>query len=881
MFDIRLREYTPAGVKGRVLPTSEILPTDAESATGRLTFTTTAKVAGRLEAPFVVGLEYNTGGKTWKRPRNDLFVVLEDAEDAADQNDVMRFTAQSYVGWLLSQALHWWNATTKDGHRCDYDATPGKLIRGFIAEAKGRGWGPTVTTDFTDTADSLGQSWQATDQIKMTVDFWKPLSALVQSWTEQGHFEWWSEGTTLRLARVGSGVDRTESIVLGGPGFTAAPAKTDFNGTFSTLVLLPDQTAATHTTNVGADTRFGNLETSMSLSGVKDHPTAVRQAQPVMDANRAKKLELSYDWTPDAGGPVPWDDFTIGDLITARRKTGRQPQRVIGMQVSKRGDAVTCRVIVGSKLVGLQAKIAKRVGSVGSGMIIGGSGSTIPSNPGPAPSEPAVPTGLHVDSNVGSWRPDGSAVSTVQIGWGAVATSTDGSALDIAEYEVASRTASGVLQTDTFTAGITAALTDWEPGVARYVAVRARSVARVWGDWSAEISVTPTVPSSIIPKPPVGLAVASNVGAFLPDGRAVATVTVTWTPVTMSLDNVPVDVAEYTFRVGQEAQRVTGPSATFTIPSGRLVSVTAQARTTLDVWGDPSVALNVTGANPAGTLAAPSVPILTTGLNTVQARWNGLLGTTAPPAGFGSVVVDTAPAETGPWTQVGSSLTGADVRGVKSTLGATVWVRLRSLDTLGRPGGTSAAASIVVTGVTGPDIEADSITGNHVTAGTLSVNHVEPAFGDSLSLNGNASINLLAGRADAAAESITSQQAELDAQAAQLAANQAATEAAQNGASSAGIAAAAAQAAAAAAQAGVDNLSLALTITPTDVRISRPGSPVALHLSNTDASFRRNGVAQTWWDENQMVVPKLKASQVVVGQTVITEGGGRTTWQRL
>ncbi|HWU28625.1 MAG TPA: hypothetical protein VN041_05960, partial [Microbacterium sp.] len=90
-----------------------------------------------------------------------------------------------------------------------------------------------------------------------------------------------------------------------------------------------------------------------------------------------------------------------------------------------------------------------------------------------------------------------------------------------------------------------------------------------------------------------------------------------------------------------------------------------------------------------------------------------------------------------------------------------------------------------------------------------------------------------------------------------------------------------AQAQAAAAQSGVDALQLAVQITPQDVRISRPGAPVALHLGNDQASFRRNGVAQTWWDENQMIVPKLKASQVVVGQTVITEGAGRTTWQRL
>lgn len=437
MFDIRLRAFTPEGVKGRVLPTLSIASTDAESATATLQFSTTSRVAGRLEAPFVVGLEYTTGGKSWSRPRNDLYVVLSDAENAKDQTDVMTFTAQSYVGWLLSQAIHWWNTDSTDGRTRVYNMTPGKLVKQLVSEAQGagRGWAPMLTTAFSDTADSLGQAWKADDQIKMEVDLWRPYSTLFQSWIEQGHFEWWAEGTTLMLARLGTGADLSSKIALGGPGFESAPAKTDFKGTFSTIVLIPDKVSATHTFNAGADTRFGALETSMTMSGVSDHATAVRMAQPVMRENRAKKLELSFDWTPAAGGPVPWVDFTIGDLVSARRKVGKLPQRVVGMQVSKRDGLVSARAIVGSKLVGLQAKIAKRAGSASQGGIIGGTGSGIPYNPGVKRPDPIAPSGLVVTSEP-YFDSTGTAFASVTATCSTVTTDVLGGTVKIKWYEL-------------------------------------------------------------------------------------------------------------------------------------------------------------------------------------------------------------------------------------------------------------------------------------------------------------------------------------------------------------------------------------------------------------------------------------------------------------
>lgn len=708
MYDIRLRRYSDSGTaKGLVLPTLDISDTDAESATGRLTFTTTAKTAGRLVAPFVVGLEENTGESFWTRPRNDLFIVLEDAEDAADQSDVMQFTAQSYVGWLLSKALHWWTPQSADGRTRYIHDSPGQVLNTWLNEAKvntaglSRGWAPSLTWDFTSTKDSLGQSWTSDDLIDGTFELWRPYSSFIQAWVDQGRFEWWAEGMKLRLARVGSGIDRTSTVVLGGPAFSGAPAKTNFADVFSTVVLLPEKATATHRFNPGADTRFGALETSMSLSGVDNWATAEKQAQPAMTENRAKKAELSFDWSPSAGGPVPGRDFDIGDLVTARRKSGKQPLRVIGIQRSKRaGEPATVRAIVGDKLVGLQAKIANRVGTIAQGTIIGGSGTSMPSNPGPAPLIPATPSALRVQSNTASWRADGSAATSVVLAWDAVTTDGNGNRLDCDLYEIDSRTAAGAPQSQTTTAALSATVTTWEPGTGRYVRVRVRSVAGAWSPWSGEIAVVPATPTSIIPKAPTGLVVASNTAAFQADGSALATIVVTWAPVTQATDNTAVSIAEYEVTMGADKVRTTSPTATFFIPTGKSVDVTVRALTTLKVWGDPSATLNVGGANPTVSAAVPTTPALTAGMGGIAVVWDGrFAGNTLPPAGWAATLIEVATASGGPWSSLGAPLTAAGGSTIPVPAGSARWVRFVALDTLARRGGVSASATATATGV--------------------------------------------------------------------------------------------------------------------------------------------------------------------------------------
>lgn len=1084
MFDVRLRLMNDDGTPGRVLQTLD----HSWNALGARKMRFTVAGSEKLAAPFLVAVEYSTGAE-YQRPRDDLFIVHEDDADSIDTAGAVSFTAVSMFGWLAAGAPLWWRrGDTADLERSFTNRTPGYVLQDLITWMQliegSEGWGPHVTRAFTLTQDSAGNPWSQTFTGSWPL-FTTTLSRAIDSLTSQGYCEVWTEGFRVHAVNAGTGADRTDTVTLGGPGFTKAPAKRKFDPATG-LVVQHDQ-GWSYIANPGAETRFGQVFKVMSQSGAPNLAAAAKNAQPALAEARAMQEELSYEWTVAGSLPRPWVDFQIGDLVTARTRQGKKLMRVIGMDVSKdtKGQ-VTVRVVVGSKILDFEAKLAKRAASVAVGTIIGGSGATPPAAPSPATSAPVQPEGVNVASNTGAWRADGSAVSTVTVAWSAVTQNVDGMNVDVAEYEVWARRASEAPSVLTRTEALSVTTDQFEPGTAVYLMVRARSRAGVWSGFSPEISVTPAVPASVVPKPPTGLSVVSNTGAFQQDGTAVSTVTLGWMPVALSVDGKTVTIDEYEVLYGLEAMRVRTASATITVPAGKQVQVTVRPLSSIGVWGDPSVALNVTGALPTASTVAPSAPVVTAGMGGVSYRWDGLSSTgAAMPAGTASVMVDTAAAAAGPWTAQGAPLTKPGGGTIAGAVGTAVYVRFRAFDTLGRLMGASATASGVPAGVPVKDVPglsgeldgirytadgsnrvyvssaepdryrgtnrytdpaftdasyapwsvvnggiertgtaaqggvyvvaseiavapgdrfqvtatrqnlvgatgtasiyaqrktaagawsfwttmasltaagastgawatvpadtvairfgffteanmpattkvrienvfiekarsgdlwlqldptgltviavkvwngttwasqvlyadsilaAESITSPLIKAGSLEVDRVSPSFGASLDISASSSVQILTGKAAALEEQAAAQHTALTEQAAQVAANEAAAQQAAAGASSASIAAAAAQAAAAAAQSQLTEYGKVFTFDTDGFGISAPGSPLSVKLTNALIAIMRNGVARTTWDENQMIVPKLQAAQVVVGKTVITEKPTGVTWQRL
>jgi hypothetical protein len=720
MIHVQLRRYLPdATTRAEVLDVEEIQFSKAGSATAALTLKVSLAMSEGIRdwiedhpgQAFIVGVEYSVDGGQWITPRDNLFVAYKGTADDADPAEVQQITCMDWVSWQLARTYLHWAAGAVNNERewteSGFPASAGTIIGGMIYESKNRGWGPAFQTDFAWNVDSAGAAWTAAEKVKQKWKLLTPLTQVLQSITEQGLCDWWSEGTKLRLFRPGVGEDRT-NVVLGGADFTRAPGAWDFSNVLTNLTVVPeDADMWLYLPNPGADTTFGRLEATMTQSGVADHATATTLAQPTLAAGKAAKREQSYEWTVSDGMPVPWVDFNVHDIVTIDTAFGTREERVVELVVRVRNDVVTCVAVTGDKLLSAVARRDRRAQSAVIGNVVGGSGNGIPGSSGPTVAGPVAPTGLHVESNIGSWRADGTAQAAVTIEWDAVSQTVDGSDVAIRGYEVASRTGNSdpVIVS---VSGTSLTTTEWEPGVVRYVKVRAVTMAGVTSEWSAEIAVTPQMPGLIIPKVPTGLAPTSNTAAFQSDGSALATITVGWSAVTQSIDNSPLMVKEYEVKVGLDTQRVTGTTVTFTVPSGRGVAVTVRALSTLDVWGDPTAALSITGAAPTTTMPAPSAPSLTAGMGAVAFRWDGLSSTgAAMPAGFNRVLVDVGSSATGPWSPLGTPLSASGGGTVTATPGAAVFIRFRSFDTLGRVGGTSTVVSATATGVSLDDIDPD------------------------------------------------------------------------------------------------------------------------------------------------------------------------------
>ncbi|MCZ4066424.1 hypothetical protein O1W71_01915 [Microbacterium sp. H37-C3] len=709
-FDVRLRLLSDSGAKQRILKTQTLTVTQTDSSSPTVEFTVSRRVAGNLETPMVVGIEYLGSDGKWRSPRNDLLIIDADEADALDPTKTVRFSGQGIIPWLMQRMPLWWGIAGDGGNERTYtNVTAGHLMRTIIQRAQREyWWGPHVRLDFDDNRDSAGNAWDS--RITQTYPFFTTaLSTVLNGISEQGYAEWWTEGWLLRLNNAGTGADRRD-VVLGGRGFTRAPARSKFDPV--AVVLVQYDEGWTHFTNSGYDGRFGQTSKVMTQSGVKDRATAEKNVQPTLTAGRTMARELSYEWTPAPGMPAPWESFDIGDLVTARTAKGREVQRAVGFVVTKTESAVTITAVVGSRMLSHAAKMARRTSAATTGTVIGGSGAAVPSTPVPAGAAPAAPSGVRVNSSTSEWGADGSAQTAVSIGWNEVTQDVAGNRIDVVRYAVSTRIASAPLAVAATVDDTEASFTGLAAGVARYIAVRAQSRAGVWSAWSDEISVTPAVPTSIVPKAPEGVSVASNAAEFGIDGLATARVRLVWDAVDEATDGTAVEVD--TYQVEIEDGEVWSPlaelgatEATFTIPTGVTRRARVRARSRRNAWGDPSTPVTVTGAAPEHVRTALAPPTLTTAQGLVHISSNGKLSSgAAVPASFQLTYAETAPAATGPWTRVGVPARAAgQVATVRGTAGSTMFARLVWVDTLGRAANPSAASSIVVKAIVAGDID--------------------------------------------------------------------------------------------------------------------------------------------------------------------------------
>lgn len=106
-------------------------------------------------------------------------------------------------------------------------------------------------------------------------------------------------------------------------------------------------------------------------------------------------------------------------------------------------------------------------------------------------------------------------------------------------------------------------------------------------------------------------------------------------------------------------------------------------------------------------LAAPSLPSITSSAAQVTVRWNGSLTSGVAPAHLSYVYAEEGTSASGPWTRAGQPLNRAGDIVLRPPVGTTRWYRLFAVDTSNRVSPASATGSVVVAGVSIPDLSGD------------------------------------------------------------------------------------------------------------------------------------------------------------------------------
>lgn len=254
------------------------------------------------------------------------------------------------------------------------------------------------------------------------------------------------------------------------------------------------------------------------------------------------------------------------------------------------------------------------------------------------------------------------------------------------------------------------------------------------------------------PKTPV-LNSVTNAPYYSSLGEPVSMADVAFTVVTQDINGRSIDMNRYniqarrsdlndqqafTVQVRQPDSPSTGQVIHAQVPlldSGWTYYFSVQA---IRVSGYPSQWSNVVSqamAYPAEALEVPSLPQLSSKLGTVKAEWNGKdAGGNGYPPQFREIQVEVSKStadgaiwyHAGDIYSAGSSVIMSGKGGTPTwNIGETVYVRFKAMNSAAVISGVSGVSQIVVTGVTGPDIEANSVTANHVVAGSLTAEQIQ------------------------------------------------------------------------------------------------------------------------------------------------------------
>lgn len=215
-----------------------------------------------------------------------------------------------------------------------HDATPrpgwhaAQILNTLLTEAQADGYLTGVTWDFTDTLDSDGEAWDDVQdvQIGVTTD----LLSVSNLWAGTVYDIDMTPDLVLRLfKRMGSDLSATVVFTEGVDVTSFAP--TARYGQIRNVGLVEHPSGWAEVEDTSSTGSYGKRATGLSLGGAGSSDQATTTAESVLSDLAEPQITLPLGST-SAVGPQPYDDFNLGDVITAPAfLTGTGPALVISI----------------------------------------------------------------------------------------------------------------------------------------------------------------------------------------------------------------------------------------------------------------------------------------------------------------------------------------------------------------------------------------------------------------------------------------------------------------------------------------------------------------------------------------------------------------------
>lgn len=375
-------------------------------------------------------------------------IISESDGDTVDPEAVWTFSGRFTVQ-LLDEAVTEPDTESDFGEDPDAErefstSTAGEIIRTLGLEAIVRGCLVGVDIDsFDAVTDSAGQPWERITTT--TVSPGRTLMEVLNTLVEQGMCEWYWDGVSLLLFNpgtygFGAGIDRTlqdPPVVFHGPqSLTDAPRTHSVKDSATTVLVSGGEGLYRFESDPTALARRGRrIETYQSAGNITDEGSLTSFAQIALEKVTKGTLQITHGLAMAAGGPLPVDDFDLGDWVYSDTGQGLERLQVAQWSVSMARDGKL------SGTVTLNDLIASRAAQLDRAIKAIQGGTTVVGTSRPTPEEadsvaPAAPTGL-VASSSAYTTSTGLTQAQISAAWAEVEVNEDGSPCnDLASYEV-------------------------------------------------------------------------------------------------------------------------------------------------------------------------------------------------------------------------------------------------------------------------------------------------------------------------------------------------------------------------------------------------------------------------------------------------------------